>query len=145
MPTACQRVDWSQVEMQRTRHRQTQAGERVKAMALDRIINWQKRKPTQKQLGWLLADFVADAGQVKWIKDRYCVELRARSSPCLRRMEGVHAGYVVSIRDDVRWIEVWSDQECTYVMTRQQDEFTNAIAVGLVEVLARFWEGKIEG
>jgi hypothetical protein len=71
-----------------------------------------------------------------------------------------------------RWIEVWvrdepleieaeeeegdpggplplpngthSDKGCVDVMTRSADDFTNGVAARLAEVLARFWDGKVE-
>jgi hypothetical protein len=42
-------------------------------------------------------------------------------------------------------MEVWEDKErtCLYVITRQQDEYTNALAKGLIEVFRRYWQGTL--
>jgi hypothetical protein len=49
-------------------------------------------------------------------------------------------------RERLRWLEVWEnkDRTCLDVMTRLQDEFTNSLADGLIEVFRRFWQAKPE-
>jgi hypothetical protein len=135
-------------------------------MALDRFVYWQTERPTREQLELVLEDFIGGAGSVKWDTDRFFVMLKGKQSEAFRRCERASETqrlYAQEVYNEMRerWIEVWmrdepmeleakdgdpahSDHGCVDVMTRSADDFTNGVAARLAEVLARFWDGKVE-
>lgn len=117
-------------------------------MALDRFVYFRRaKKPTKKELRLVLDDFFGGATtEIKWDRDRFFVTLVGRHTNALRRMEDV-PDFVRREPDpgfEGRHLEVWIGSDCIDVMTRQADEFTNALAEGFAKLVARFWHGDLE-
>lgn len=121
-------------------------------MARDIFVRFNHdRKPTRQEVQYLLEDyFKGIATNVRWDSDRFFVSLPGTQTNALGRMPDAH--HLYREPDGKRWIEVWlADPDPAYknqavvdVMTRQADEVTNAMAEGVVEILARFWKGEVE-
>jgi len=111
-------------------------------MALDRIIRFDKpfKPPTRMELTTLLADYFQGIGGASWDKDRFFVTLPGRPCYALGRL----AKIPFSELPEQRWIEVWKDRTSVDVITRTADDITNALAEGLAEIIARFWQGARE-
>lgn len=114
-------------------------------MALDRVINWKTRRPQRQQLERMLEDFIGGAGTVEWNKDRWYIYLVGSCSTAIRRQSWAHTCARKRFDGEPwkRWIEVWPGERCVDVMTRQHDEYTNAVAAGLARLIARFWKGEM--
>jgi len=108
-------------------------------MALDRVVNWDKEKPTKAEAEAALTNFLGGVGILEWVQDRYYIHLPGTPTPTLRGL-----GKCVEVGYHVRWIEVWQDNDSLYVITRQADEFTNALAEKLAEIFANHWHGTRE-
>lgn len=114
-------------------------------MASDRFVYWKSKdkRPTQQQIGVCLEDYVKNiATSVKWDGDRFFVVLPGNNSFPFKRVDASLGNMVDETRG--RWFEVWIDEDCIDVITRQHDEFTNVVATGFAELCARFWHGKLE-
>lgn len=99
-----------------------------------------------EEVGCVCEDYFGGLAKVVWNEDRWFCNLPGTYSPALWRIDGAPH---VPMHDEVpeRWVEVWLDSEdglALYVMTRGQDEATNALAEGLAALFARFWRGKRE-
>lgn len=109
-------------------------------MGLDRFVRWKKRKPTAKEVRQVLEDYLGGVGTIKNEAGRLFAMLPGTGSHPLKRMtkipEDMH-------RKD-RWFEVYISKHYLDVITRQHDAFTNSLAAGYAEVMARWWEGKLE-
>lgn len=99
-------------------------------MARDVFVRF-KNMPRIPDIERSLLDYVSDGASVRWSRDRWMVDL-----------PGVPEE--TPTRQPTRWIEVWVGSNCVDVMTRQADEFTNAIADGLAARLARWFDGLVE-
>ena len=114
-------------------------------MSLDRFIYWQENKPTSFveianflmcYMGCAQKDFSYDntANQHRWtigIPGVGCNPNRI----------------IAELPDPVssdRWFEVVLTDESLDVLTRMQDPFTNAIAEGFAEMIARWYEARRE-
>jgi len=115
-------------------------------MALDRFVWWKtKRRPTRDEIGTVLRGFFKGFGaRVTWNQDRYFIKLPGEITHPLNRIKGAYKQHGPEKGFEDRWIEVWpsKDGKCLDVMTRMQDEVTNALAEGLAQLFARFWEGR---
>lgn len=108
-------------------------------MALDRFIYWSGdvKRPTKEEIGAALTKYIGGGGKVYWERDRYFVDLPgvpSNPSPYL----DVPCPY------ETRWFEVWLGDDSVDVLTREADEFTNALAKGFVELCTRYWKGQEE-
>ena len=118
-------------------------------MALDRFVIWQKYKPTKGQLGKVLKNYVGSAGNVKCQKNRwFCVLVGSQTNP-LMEIPGFPKEAYSPPRKEKRWFEVyWQEHQqgivepSIDVITRQQDVFTNAVALGFQELCLVAWQGK---
>jgi hypothetical protein len=119
-------------------------------VSLDRNIRWKRAQdmPPRKALGQVLRDFMGEAGAVRWHGDRWFMSFESPNSLALGRQSPLVEPMAALLAREPRerWIEVWPSEKLLVVdvMTRQQDEFTNALAVGIVEVIARWWKGEVE-
>jgi hypothetical protein len=123
----------------------------VPIMSRDVVVHWTSPHPIPQrdQLERFIEDYVRGvATQVYWDKDRFFIDLPGGLSfACTREPPD----YPKFARDsyhhangDPRWIEVWSNNEdAIYVMTRRQDDITNAIADGFGHHLARAFRGRV--
>ncbi len=111
-------------------------------MATDRVVRWQERKPAPEEVKFVLEDFFNGQAVIDWHGDRYYVTLPGACTHPLARISSL----VSSEPAQERWLEVWEDKDrtCLDVITRQQDEFVNALAAGLIEVYRRYWSAKPE-
>jgi len=111
-------------------------------MALDRFVNFKKdRRPTKKQVELVVRNFFGECGTVEWNEDRWTVSLPGKPTWVF---EGIEDDMMSRMRNTERWIEVYWGRSNVDVITRLQDEFTNALALGLAEVFARYWEGELD-
>lgn len=118
-------------------------------MALDRNITWpadSANLPTVADIGKVCEDFTLGiATRVSWDGGRWFIDLPGTCTHPLRRIT-TPPPYEEPDRN--RWIEVWmgivDGRVIVDVMTRQHDAVTNAIADGLAEVIARWWQGTRE-
>lgn len=120
-------------------------------MATDRTVSWSlfaRRKPTLRDVRRVCEDYVRGTGARVWFEgDRFYIVLPGTTTHPLRRV-AAPPPYEEPERE--RWIEVWKGvipgegRTIVDVMTRCQDEVTNAVARGLAEVFARYWCSKVE-
>src|ERR1019366_9963794 len=105
------------------------------------------RKPTDEQLRQVVEDFFNGVGE---ISDNYS---RKHERPWwIVLLPGTPSNPLKRIFPEVfehqppggkeRWLEVVVDDGSVDVLTRQADDFTNALADGLAEVLCRGWSGR---
>lgn len=116
-------------------------------MSLDRVIRWTGHKhkpPNRLELRRFLTDYVGAAGKCEWRKGVFFVTLIGKPSLPFKRLATFTFPDAVLMYGDERWIEVWPEKKFIYIVTRRQDEFTNAIAAGMTKAIARFWQGRIE-
>jgi hypothetical protein len=115
-------------------------------MACDRFIYKCEKKPTKKDIGVALVDYLGDdlIKELQWSKDRWFVALRSERSHPLRHLVDPAILFLDQEPDDGRWFEVWIKGKTVDVITRRQDELTNNIALGFAKLVARFWEGELE-
>lgn len=109
-------------------------------MALDRFIEFGKKKPSRDDVESVLRNFFGEAGEVEWNQDRFTVKLQG---PGTFPFEGLVPDHMPNLRNKERWIEVCPGNPMD-VITRRQDDYTNSLAAGLAETFARFWEGEVE-
>lgn len=110
-------------------------------MALDRFVYFKKdRRPTEKEAELVVRNYFGGCGTVEWSDDRWIVSLPGTPTWVF---EGIEPG-TARERNAERWIEVYLGDDNVDVITRRQDEFTNALASGLAEVFARYWEGEVD-
>lgn len=110
-------------------------------MSLDRFVRFDEKYPTQEGLRRVLENFLGGTGTVEWQRDRFFVELPGNPTLAL---EGFPDTISCSFRPEGRWIEVWYKDRTLDVITREADDFTNALASSLAEICARYWRGKLE-
>lgn len=113
-------------------------------MALDRIIRFDGPGPSKEHLHLVVQDFFGEGAtsSISWHMDRLFVSLNGSCSFPFRRLPG--APQNPFIPGDERWIEIWTEGSVVDVITRQADPFTNALAQGLAEQVARHWGGVFE-
>lgn len=110
-------------------------------MALDRFVSFPEGEgPTPEQVELVVRNFFGDVAQVEWGGGRWTVSLPGEGTWALK---GVEPDMTPVTRSKERWIEVCVGAKLD-VLTRSQDEFTNALAAGLASLFARFWEGKVD-
>lgn len=118
-------------------------------MAQDRFIYWKQKRPGVAEIGAMLNDyFGAFAVQRTFEHCRYTVVLVGKQSNPYRRVGPIVEGYNLGIVWDTggeRWIEVFVDEDNIDVITRQADPATCALADGFAKLVARRWQGRIEG
>lgn len=113
-------------------------------MAQDRFVYWGKtKKPTNKQVEIVCTCYFGSGAsdiQVSPKEKRITITLFGEISHPLRLIKGAMpwppSEYIT------RYIEVYIDTKYVDIITRQQDEYTNALAEGLADIFARFWEGR---
>jgi hypothetical protein len=119
-------------------------------MANDRFVRFGKRRPARDDVRKALEDYMTGAGRVERVKDRFFVYLRGKGSHPARRLAGAHPSAKVAAAKEgslyraERFIEVWVDKAVVDVITRQADDYTNAVADGFVEFLTTFWDGTVD-
>ena len=108
----------------------------------DRFIYFEAKTPTTKEVERILYNFVGGAGELERSDDRWLITLPGR---CSATFEGIDGAYPLLPARDERWIEViFRGGKSLDVLTRQQDDFTCALADGLAQAFARFYQGELE-
>lgn len=118
-------------------------------MASDRFVHFKKdRRPTREEIERLLGNFFGDGTttSIEWEGGRFYVSLPGHLSfPFAGLMDEVTSMEMATAEDDRgRWIEVYVARTNVDVITRGMDEYTNVLADGLAEVIARFWDGELD-
>lgn len=118
-------------------------------MPCDRFVWWdgkKQKRPTRTNVGIVCEDYLKGLGTVTWSNEgrRFMCLLHGPISHPLNRIKGAFAVPEPGEGFDQRYIEVIPSGNCIDVLTRQQDEITNAIADGLSKIFARFWQGRLE-
>lgn len=119
-------------------------------MALDRFIRFDAAAPSPDSVERMLRNFVGEAGTVERkdhpILHHWVVTLPGKVSAALKGEE-----WHTPDDERERWLEVFLhppdnfyDHVKVCVLTRQMDDFTHAIADGIVAVLQRYWKGVTE-
>jgi len=112
-------------------------------MALDRFITWDdpKDKPSTTDIRFLLEDYLGEAGKITSDSSMFTALLPGKPSHPLKRLE---PEFVRPLRDE-RWFEVHCGHLLSIdVLTREADEFTNNVAQGFAELVARWFKGDLE-
>lgn len=118
-------------------------------MSLDRVIRWKSRKPSKSEILCVLEDYSKGlAIKLDWEGGRWNILLPGTYSHPMRRMTGITEARKTSIEETTkdkreRWLEIFPHKDCLYVMTRDADPITNAIAQGLAEFFALFFKGSL--
>lgn len=103
-------------------------------MSYDRFIRWRGSAPSQEDLGNALVGFLGGfATEVKYHDDRWIAVLGPASA--------TFSGQV--LMQDERFIEVWTLDNTTDVITRMADHATNALADEFSVRIALYWNGKL--
>lgn len=116
-------------------------------MSIDWTVTWGAGgRPTRVELGWAIEDYFGGAAVgVQLAGDVFTVRLHGTySEPFTRVNPAVVAGRPDRLRGRERWVEVWDHPGHLVVLTRQQDECTNALAAGLAEALRRYWDAILD-
>ncbi len=109
-------------------------------MALDRFITFKGKKPPKADLLVLCNNYLGGTGKVEVSEDRVTLTLPGKGRSAFA---GIVEAYQEHPHAD-RWIEVVYGSGTFDVLTRNQDNFTNAVADGLAQDIARFWEGSLQ-
>jgi hypothetical protein len=121
-------------------------------MGLDRTVHFRPAEgPTATELRAVCEDYFDAGAELSAKSGTIIAVLPGRNSYALRRhgrATKAQRGFWQEVRDGdprERWIEVWRDgRKSVSVTTRQHDEFTDALADRLAEVIAHGWAGRIE-
>lgn len=103
-------------------------------------------KPTPEQFQIILEDYIGEAGAVNTDLSRegssaWFVVLKGKPSFPFKR---IHPS-LDHVTHDERWVEVYLEEKGQIrVTTRQADEYTNNVADGIVQMLARFYGRKLD-
>jgi len=117
-------------------------------MASDRFVYFDKgKRPSKEDVKKALVDYLgATMTNIKWRSGRWTAQLVGSKSWPFRRLEPdsrLAPAYEEEAKED-RWIEVFFHRNSIDVLTRRQDELTNNIARGFAQLLARYWQGRLE-
>jgi hypothetical protein len=109
-------------------------------MALDRFVVWDDGRPTDEDVGLFLSNFFGGADErIDRSGRRFFVRLPGVASFPFAGLVPPQRSYSVPRPD--RWIEVVLSDTSADVLTREQDEYTNALADGIAAAMERFWRG----
>lgn len=102
-------------------------------MALDRFIHFPSAAhvPTPEEVGDELKSYLQGVGRVEW-------------GHAGARWFATMPGPPEHTLDNERWFEVYIGSDNLDVITRQSDNFTNAVAAGFAERCARVFGGRLE-
>lgn len=112
-------------------------------MSLDRFVYWKDKRPKATDVGKVLRNFIGESGKVTWTGGRWFCTFPGKPTHPLKDVPGFPQEKLIPPRDDERWFEVYCADDNIDIITRMQDEFTNAVALGFQDLCARIWEGKL--
>ena len=118
-------------------------------MASDRFVNFPKGKgPKKAEVELVVRNFFGEAAQeIEWSQSSLLVKLPGIGTFAYEGLVDEHGtvtDHLTKRGERERWIEVYTTRGHLDVITRMQDDYTNVLAGGLAEVLARFWQGEID-
>lgn len=107
-------------------------------MACDRFIFFNKSpRPSSDNISMLLNNFMGCAGSITRESDRFLISLPGINTNALLNISSV----VKPSERTERYIEVIEGSDYWDIVTRQHDEFTNALAQELANIIAKYWNG----
>lgn len=110
-------------------------------MSQDNFVWWQDSKPTKKEIELVIIQFFGGAvTDIVYKQETFIVHLVGQYSEPLKGL-GVDR---YELCGEPRTIEVHAGPDCLDVLTRMQDEFTNALATRLAKIFARRWGGRLD-
>lgn len=112
-------------------------------MASDRFVRFDEVTPTQEMIQTVLEDFLGGVGKIEWKADRFFVDLPGKGSFVFCRVGKNPSGCHPAPREE-RWFEVWVGVTRIDVITREADEFTNALADRFARLCANYFKGTLE-
>ena len=114
-------------------------------MSLDRVVKWKNDRPANGDVFVVVEDFIGGAAmRIDTYGDNtWSVLLYGKPSSALKRTRLAATAHM-SEQHDERWFEVFVMDDSVFVTTRMADEYTNAIAKALAELLCRVFDGKME-
>ena len=118
-------------------------------MSLDRYVNFKTKKPTKEQLQMILEDYLGGIGEIECHSSRWFVALPGKPSFPFRRLDGLEDYQAMYSQADGRYFEVYinlepaADNPNIDVLTRVADEFTNNVAQGFAELIARYFNAEL--
>jgi len=118
-------------------------------MALDRFVRFKKdRRPKRDDVERLLRNFFGEGAttSIDWEGGRFYVTLPGHLTFPFAGLteETTNMELATQWDDRGRWIEVYVARTNVDVITRGMDEYTNALADHIAEMLARFWNGELD-
>jgi hypothetical protein len=119
-------------------------------MSQDRFIPWNKKsseKPPSKEiLKTLIEDYLGGALQeLTQDEGRFYAKLVGKPSTPWRRLKGWENYAEVMEQHKERWFEVdFGNKKGLDVITRMTDEYTDVVATGFAEMVARLHETKVQ-
>ena len=125
-----------------------------RAMARDTFVYWKNEKPTKDEVQTILEDYLAGmVTSLTWRGGRFYVILPGAPSWPFQRVgpaTPAQRGAWLELAREMdgaprsRCFEVYLDAEYVDVITRHDDEVTNAIASTFARLCARAWNGRVE-
>jgi len=107
-------------------------------MALDRFVRFPTGKgPKKKQVALVVRGFFGDVESIELVDGTWLVRLHGNSS---WELEGIEPDLMPRLRNKERIIEVYGYGSQVTITTRRADAFVNALADGLMQLFARYWE-----
>lgn len=110
-------------------------------MACDRFVNFKESRPAKAELEAILRNFLGGCGTVEWKEDRWFLDVPGIPTSMFNDVPGARFTYQ---GNEKRWIEVFWGKDNVDVITRQADNFTNALAAELASSLARFYMAELD-
>lgn len=109
-------------------------------MACDRFLYWQNgRRPTHKQLMWIIEDFLGET-MINLIHQDSLIVIKLHGTPTAPLSRMVDAIKNVPLPGE-RHIEIFLHGRSSIdIITRQADEYTMVVADGLLALLKRFYD-----
>lgn len=109
-------------------------------MSSDLFVYWHRR-PARGELRKVLEDYLGSAAEITWSAGRLFASFSSPSSYPLRRVSR-HRSLVH--RREERWFEVFEHDNAVDVITREQDDFVQAVAAGFAQVCVHWLGGRLE-
>jgi len=119
-------------------------------MAIDYIVRWAENRPARIVIEAELREYLGDAQvSIEWSDETLFARLHG--APTAQTLRDSQTGETIEPYNfpptrEKRWFEVLHlpDTNYCYVKTRQQDEYTNVVAVGFARRLSRKFSGTFE-
>lgn len=112
-------------------------------MAIDRILYWDKDIPSFGEMAMLLQDYLGDDCRIETNMPRIFGIIPLKPSWAFKRLRP-DVPPLGRTDENERWIEIFMDDEHIDIMTRQQDDFTNAIAGSFHDLVRGYYRATKE-